>query len=52
MTGRRVGDHIEIEEDDARAGETGHHVRYILVGGVLLVIVAFAAVALGVFGFG
>jgi len=50
MTARKVGDHVEVEKDDARAGETGHHVRYILVFGVVLVIVGFAAVALGWFG--
>ncbi len=41
MTARKVGDHVEIESEDARAGHTGDHVRYILAAGVALVIVAF-----------
>ena len=47
---RKVGDHVEIEEDDARAGQTGNHVRYILVASVVLVVLGFAGVALGWFG--
>lgn len=47
---RRVGDHVELNKDEARAGETGHHLRYILAGGIALVIVGFAAVGLGWFG--
>jgi hypothetical protein len=50
MTARKVGDHVETTTDEARAGETGHHVRYILAAGVALVIIGFAAVALGWFG--
>ena len=42
MTARKVGEHVEIETEDARAGETGNHVRYILAVGVGLVILAFA----------
>lgn len=47
---RKVGDHTEMNQEEARAGETGHHVRYILGFGVLLVVVGFAALALGWFG--
>jgi hypothetical protein len=50
MTARKVGDHVEANADEARAGETGHHVRYILAAGVALVVIGFAAVALGWFG--
>jgi len=50
MTARKVGDHVETTAGEARAGETGHHVRYILAAGVALVIIGFAAVALGWFG--
>lgn len=50
MTARKVGNHVEANQDEARAGETGHHVRYILAAGVALVVVGFAAVALGWFG--
>lgn len=47
---RKVGDHVELNQEEARAGETGHHVRYMLAAGVVLVIIGFAAVALGWFG--
>ena len=47
---RKVGDHIEIEQEEARAGQTGNHVRYILAIGVLLVVIGFGAVAMGWFG--
>lgn len=47
---RKVGDHIELNQEEARAGETGHHVRHILVFGVLLVVIGFGAVAMGWFG--
>ncbi len=50
MSARKVGDHVEANANEARAGETGHHVRYILAGGVVLVIIGFAAMALGWFG--
>ncbi|HYD72797.1 MAG TPA: hypothetical protein VEF55_06640 [Candidatus Binatia bacterium] len=50
MTARKVGNHVEANQDEARAGETGHHVRYILAAGVALVVIGFAAVALGWFG--
>lgn len=50
MPPRNVGDHVEVNQEEARGGETGHHVRYILAVGVALVVVGFAAVALGWFG--
>lgn len=50
MTARKVGEHVETSTDEARAGETGHHVRYILAAGVALVVIGFAAVAMGWFG--
>jgi hypothetical protein len=50
MSARKVGEHVEVNQDEARAGETGHHVRYILAFGVLLVVVGFGAVALGWLG--
>lgn len=43
-------DGIVISGDDARGGETGHHVRYVLAAGLTGIIAAFAAVAL-YFGF-
>jgi uncharacterized membrane protein len=50
MTARKVGEHVEVEEEEARAGQTGLHVRYILIFGVALVVIGFAAVAMGWFG--
>jgi hypothetical protein len=47
---RKVGDHVEMNQEEARAGETGHHVRYILAFGVVLVVLGFAAISLGWFG--
>ncbi|WP_156767856.1 hypothetical protein [Candidatus Viadribacter manganicus] len=48
MTAHRVGDHVEVEQEAARAGQTGVGLRYVLVTGVVLVIVgiAFAAAIL------
>lgn len=36
MTARRVEDHVELDEEEARSGQTGVHVRYILLFSVLL----------------
>ncbi|MDX2275370.1 MAG: hypothetical protein NW206_07945 [Hyphomonadaceae bacterium] len=46
MTARKVENHVEIEEMDARAGQTGMHVRYILAFSTLLVLAGFGAVAI------
>jgi hypothetical protein len=45
MTARKVGDHVEIEQEEARAGQTGMHVRYIMAASIALVLVGFALVA-------
>lgn len=42
MTARKVGDHVEMDEEEARSGQTGLHVRYVLAISVLLVLVGFA----------
>lgn len=47
---RKIGDHVEVTQEEARAGETGHHVRYILAFGVVLVILGFAALGFSWFG--
>jgi hypothetical protein len=47
---RKVGDHIEIEQEEARAGQTGNHVRYIMAASIVLVLIGF--IALGVSWFG
>jgi hypothetical protein len=35
----------ESNDDQIRAGETGHHLRYILIGSCALVIIRFIAIA-------
>ena len=50
MSARKVGEHVEIPQDEARGGETGHHVRYILAAGIVLVVLGFGAMAMGWFG--
>lgn len=50
MTAKKVGEHVEVEAEEARAGQTGLGMRYVLGFGVLLVIIGFGAVALGWFG--
>jgi hypothetical protein len=50
MTARKVGDHVEVDQDEARSGETGHHVRYIMAASLVLVILGFGALALGWLG--
>jgi hypothetical protein len=47
---RKVGDHVEMTQEEARAGETGHHVRYILAAGVVLVVLGFIALGFSWFG--
>ena len=44
MTARKVADHVELDEEEARSGQTGVHVRYILAFSTLLVLAGFAAV--------
>ncbi len=46
MTARKVGDHVEIEQEEARAGQTGVHMRYILIASVLLVLVGLGIAAI------
>jgi hypothetical protein len=45
MTARKVGDHVELPKDEARAGETGHHVRIIMAASIALVLIGFGIVA-------
>jgi len=49
MSPRKVGDHIEIDKDEARAGRTGMHVRQIMTISIVLVVAGFAV--LGLFWF-
>ena len=46
MSARTVGDHVEVPAEEARAGQTGVHVRYILIFSTILVTVGFAVAAL------
>ncbi len=50
MTARKVGDHVEIDQQDARAGQTGNHVRIIMGVSIALVLIGFLALAAGWFG--
>ncbi len=45
MTANKVGDHVELDGEDARSGQTGVHLRYILIASILLVVAGFALVA-------
>ncbi|MCX7357526.1 MAG: hypothetical protein NT015_05205 [Alphaproteobacteria bacterium] len=42
MTAHHVGDHVEVEAEDVRAGQTGTGMRYVLAAGVILVVIGFA----------
>lgn len=50
MSGRKIGDHVEMNEEEARAGQTGNGVRYVLAAGIVLVVIGFALVAGAWFG--
>lgn len=45
MTAHKVEDHFELNEEDARSGQTGVHLRYILLASLLLVLAGFGIVA-------
>jgi hypothetical protein len=45
MTAHKVGDHVEIDQEEARAGQTGMHVRVIMAASIVLVLVGFGIVA-------
>lgn len=46
MTARKVGDHVEMNEEEARSGQTGLHVRYILILSTVLVLIGFGVAAI------
>ncbi|HVY86094.1 MAG TPA: hypothetical protein VG943_13240 [Caulobacterales bacterium] len=46
MRAHDVDGHIEIDEEEVRSGQTGVHVRYILIYSSLLVALGFGIVAL------
>jgi hypothetical protein len=43
VTARKVGNHVELDEVDARAGQTGMHLRQILIASTLLLLLGLAA---------
>jgi hypothetical protein len=45
MTAIKVEDHVELNGEDARSGQTGVHLRYILMASILLVMAGFGLVA-------
>ncbi|MEQ1490194.1 MAG: hypothetical protein ABL932_06540 [Terricaulis sp.] len=45
MTAHQVGDHVEVQEEEVRAGQTGTGLRYVLAAGVVLVVIGFAVAA-------
>jgi hypothetical protein len=45
MSANQVEDHVEINEEEVRSGQTGVHLRYILIVSTLLVVAAFGFVA-------
>jgi hypothetical protein len=45
MTARKVGDHVEVDQDEARAGQTGLGVRFVLLISTVLVLIGFGLVA-------
>lgn len=50
MTARKVGDHVELDKDEARAGQTGYHVRGIMSISLVLALAGFGIAALLWFG--
>ena len=50
MTAQKVGNHVEVEEEEVRAGQTGLGMRYVLAAGVALVVIGFAFAAAGLLG--
>lgn len=50
MTVHKVGNHVEVDEEDVRAGQTGLGMRYVLAIGVILVVIGFAFAAANWFG--
>ncbi|MCB2015388.1 MAG: hypothetical protein R3E11_09800 [Sphingobium sp.] len=41
---RRLGEEVHLDADEARAGDTPHIVRYVLVIGLFLAIVAMSVI--------
>lgn len=46
MAAHNIGDHVELDGDDARSGQTGMHLRHIMIVSILLVLVGFGVAAI------
>jgi uncharacterized membrane protein len=46
MSAKQVGDHVEINPEEVRAGQTGNHVRQILMISTILAAICLGAAAL------
>jgi len=46
MTAKHVDGHVELPEEEARAGQTGVHLRYVLIFSTILVALGFGLAAL------
>jgi hypothetical protein len=46
VPGARAPQPVSVSKNKARGGVTGHHVRYVLAGGLTGIIVAFILIAL------
>ncbi len=45
MSVHHVNDHVEVQEEEVRAGQTGTGLRFVLAAGVILVVIGFAFAA-------
>ena len=45
MAIHNVEDHVELDEEDARSGQTGVHLRYVLIVSIVLVLAGFGVAA-------
>ena len=45
MAVHKIDDHIELDGDDARSGQSGVHLRYILIISIVFVLAGFGAAA-------
>jgi hypothetical protein len=46
MRARNVNGHIEVGEEEVRSGQTGVHVRYVLIVSMLMLIAGLGLVAI------
>lgn len=46
MRARNVGGHVEVDAEEARSGQTGVHLRYVLIISTLMVLIGLGLAAL------